>query len=251
MPTISPVRARLEDGVVILRLTTFNEQTFPELEKQLKEQVDAAGGMDKVTGFVIDLRNNTGGNSAVLSERIPRILGHPPIAGRVLVLIGPATYSSEMMNAQQLRDAGATLVGEPTGGKPNSWGELRSFRLPRSGLQVFYSTKYFRMLADDPPAVVLIARQFRDHRPIPVRLCQHRIRLCQLPTLIHQGDHRGKLGRALGIVVASGAVLVDDVLGCSRSFLDARLASGAGEGGSEGDQGTHDPWNLREKRAPG
>ena len=59
--TISPVRSRLEDGVVVLRLTTFNEQTFPELEKQLKEQVEAAGGMDKVTGFVIDLRNNPGG----------------------------------------------------------------------------------------------------------------------------------------------------------------------------------------------
>ena len=59
--TISPVRSRLEDGVVVLRLTTFNEQTFPKLEEQLQSQVEAAGGMDKVTGFVIDLRNNPGG----------------------------------------------------------------------------------------------------------------------------------------------------------------------------------------------
>ena len=59
--TVSPVEARLEDGVVILRLKTFNEQTFPELEEQLKREVEAAGGMDKVTGFVIDLRNNPGG----------------------------------------------------------------------------------------------------------------------------------------------------------------------------------------------
>ena len=59
--TISPVKSRLEDGVVVLRLATFNEQTYPELEKQLKEQVEASGGMDKVTGFVLDLRNNPGG----------------------------------------------------------------------------------------------------------------------------------------------------------------------------------------------
>jgi carboxyl-terminal processing protease len=59
--TISPVRSRLEDGVVVLRLTTFNEQTFPELEEQLEQQVEAAGGLEKVTGFVIDLRNNPGG----------------------------------------------------------------------------------------------------------------------------------------------------------------------------------------------
>ena len=45
----------------MLRLKTFNEQTYPELEEQLKKQVEEAGGMDKVTGFVIDLRNNPGG----------------------------------------------------------------------------------------------------------------------------------------------------------------------------------------------
>ena len=50
--TIAAVRSRLEDGVVVLRVTTFNEQTFPNLEEQLAEQVEAAGGMDKVTGFV-------------------------------------------------------------------------------------------------------------------------------------------------------------------------------------------------------
>ncbi len=59
--TVSPVKSRVEDGVVVLRLATFNEQTYPELEEQLKKDVEEAGGMDKVTGFVIDLRNNPGG----------------------------------------------------------------------------------------------------------------------------------------------------------------------------------------------
>ncbi len=59
--TIDAVRSRLEDGIVVLRLTTFNEQTYPNLEEQLKEKVEEAGGMDAVTGFVIDLRNNPGG----------------------------------------------------------------------------------------------------------------------------------------------------------------------------------------------
>ncbi len=59
--TIAAVRSRLEDDAVVLRVTTFNEQTFESLEAQLKEQVEAAGGIDKVAGFVIDLRNNPGG----------------------------------------------------------------------------------------------------------------------------------------------------------------------------------------------
>lgn len=104
------------------------------------------------TRLVIDLRNNSGGDSSVLSTHLPRLFEHCG-ADALRVLIGPTTYSSGMMNAHQLRTAGATLFGEPTGGKPNSWGELRSFRLPRSGLAVFYSVKYFRMLDEDPPAV--------------------------------------------------------------------------------------------------
>ena len=59
--TVSPVKSQLVDSVVVLRVSTFNEQTYPNLEKQLKEQVAAAGGMDKVTGFVLDLRNDPGG----------------------------------------------------------------------------------------------------------------------------------------------------------------------------------------------
>jgi carboxyl-terminal processing protease len=59
--TISAVRSRLEDNAVILRITTFNEQTFPNLRDQLKEQVEAAGGIENVPGFIIDLRNNPGG----------------------------------------------------------------------------------------------------------------------------------------------------------------------------------------------
>ncbi len=59
--TIAAVRSRTEDNVVVLRLTTFNEQTYPDLEEQLAAEVEKLGGMENVTGFVIDLRNNPGG----------------------------------------------------------------------------------------------------------------------------------------------------------------------------------------------
>ena len=44
-----------------------------------------------------------------------------------------------------------------------------------------------------------------------------------------------QLAGALGVVVAIGAVAVDDVLGRGRALFDARLASGRGEG--EGNEG--------------
>lgn len=37
----------------------------------------------------------------------------------------------------------AILYGEPTGGKPNGYGEVRRFTLPNSKLIINYSTKYF------------------------------------------------------------------------------------------------------------
>ena len=49
-----------------------------------------------------------------------------------------------MQNAITLsQDTNAVLVGEPTGGKPNHYGEVRRFRLPNVGLLVQYSTRYW------------------------------------------------------------------------------------------------------------
>ena len=58
---IKAVRARIERDAVVLRITTFNDQTYNNLEAGLKEQIAAAGGIDKVSGVVVDLRNNPGG----------------------------------------------------------------------------------------------------------------------------------------------------------------------------------------------
>jgi len=58
---IAAVKAKVEDSTVVLRITTFSDQTFPDLQAGIKKAVADAGGMDKVRGFVIDLRNNPGG----------------------------------------------------------------------------------------------------------------------------------------------------------------------------------------------
>src|SRR6056297_2911414 len=59
--TLTAVRSRLQGDSAVLRVTTFNDQTFSNLEEGLSEQVEAAGGMDAIEGIVLDLRNNPGG----------------------------------------------------------------------------------------------------------------------------------------------------------------------------------------------
>ncbi|WP_374290851.1 S41 family peptidase [Paenirhodobacter enshiensis] len=55
------VKGRVEGQTVVLRITTFNDQTFPNLQDAIKKGIADAGGIDKVNGFVVDLRNNPGG----------------------------------------------------------------------------------------------------------------------------------------------------------------------------------------------
>ena len=58
---LTAVRARTEQQTIVLRVTTFNDQTYKNLEEGLAEQIEAAGGIDAVNGVVVDLRNNPGG----------------------------------------------------------------------------------------------------------------------------------------------------------------------------------------------
>ena len=58
---LTAVRTRMQGETVVLRVTTFNDQTYPNLEEGLAEAIEEAGGMDAINGIVLDLRNNPGG----------------------------------------------------------------------------------------------------------------------------------------------------------------------------------------------
>ncbi len=123
-------------------------QPFSDFVKKLFDEADAG----KVKRIVIDLRHNGGGNSGIFAPFIEELNKRPEFLqkGSIYVLIGRRTFSSAVLNAIDLRKkTPAIFVGEPTGGKPNHYGEVRSFRLPQSGLPVTYSIKYFRVIDED------------------------------------------------------------------------------------------------------
>ncbi len=64
---LTAVRVRQEGDSIVLRITTFNDQTFSNLSEGLAKQIEEAGGIEKVNGVIVDLRNNPGGllNQAV------------------------------------------------------------------------------------------------------------------------------------------------------------------------------------------
>ncbi len=112
----------------------------------------------EVARVVVDLRFNGGGNSTVIDPFMDAIRARPSLIaeGKLFVLIGHQTFSSAMQNAIDFdNQTNAILIGEPTGGKPNAYGETRTFNLPNSGIEVQYSTRFFRNLADSDPEAVM------------------------------------------------------------------------------------------------
>ena len=56
---------------------------------------------------------------------------------------------------QLKNETNAIFYGEPSGGKPNHYGEVETVSLPYSKLALYYSTKYFQDLqGEDPDSLV-------------------------------------------------------------------------------------------------
>ena len=64
---LTAAKVRSEGNIIIIRVTTFNEQTTPNIKDGIKHEIDSLAGIDNVLGFILDLRNNPGG---LLSEAI-------------------------------------------------------------------------------------------------------------------------------------------------------------------------------------
>ncbi len=102
---IRAVRTRVEGDVGVVRITTFNEQTFENLEEGVAQVADELGGMENVKGFVIDLRNNPGG---LLNQAIA-VADAFLDKGEIVSTRGRSPRDSERHNAE---------AGDLAGGKP-------------------------------------------------------------------------------------------------------------------------------------
>ncbi len=127
-------------------------QGFKRLVTALMKEVAAK----KPNKFILDLRSNGGGNSEVIAPLFNQLHQNPILKkANLLCLIGRRTFSSALLNAIQMKQRfHATLVGEPTGGKPNHYGEIKQLLLKNSHLTLFYSTKLFKTVPNDPDSLV-------------------------------------------------------------------------------------------------
>jgi carboxyl-terminal processing protease len=93
---LTVVKTRIEGHSVVLRVSTFNDETYDTLKSELEKGVKDAGGIDKVAGFVHDLRNNPGG---LLNQAIS-VSDAFLDAGEIVSTRGRKVEDSERWNAE-------------------------------------------------------------------------------------------------------------------------------------------------------
>jgi hypothetical protein len=102
----------------------------------------AAAGIKKI---VIDFRDNSGGDSRVLTPFIEQLRKSTfNTSGGIYVLTGRNTFASSLTNVLEMKKSMPVItIGESTGGSVNYFGEANSFSLPYTRLTITYSTKHF------------------------------------------------------------------------------------------------------------
>jgi uncharacterized protein (TIGR03437 family) len=154
---------------------------FSTFSAGLLQTVDS----NPVDTFVFDFRGNPGGDSSLinvlgngLAQRYPTLLANPRL--RIYDVIDKGTFSSGMDDAMAIKQPLPSeitaffpnvdftqlvrAIGEPTGGKPAEYGEVKPFTLPGSGLPGQYSTTYF----PNPPYIPDLP-SFMPDIPVSIR----------------------------------------------------------------------------------
>ncbi|HUR82046.1 MAG TPA: hypothetical protein VM733_14875 [Thermoanaerobaculia bacterium] len=97
--------------------------------------------------IVLDLRYNFGGDNTLNQPLLHALIANERLRGpgRVRVLIGRGTFSAAMMLALDLeKHVHPIFIGEPTGGRPVSYGDSRKTVLPNSGITIRISTLFWQ-----------------------------------------------------------------------------------------------------------
>lgn len=133
----------LDSSTLYIQYNSCREDENLPMETFAKQVEDALNekGYDRV---ILDLRYNGGGSDGVLIP-LMNTLEEKYRKGEIQLytLIGSNTFSSALINSVMLKDIGSIMVGTPTGGSVDHFGEVDVFELPNSKIKVQYSNKFF------------------------------------------------------------------------------------------------------------
>jgi len=141
-PLATPWAVRHDRPAHNAQVRDGRDETVADFVQRVFEFADA----NRVNRFVLDIRLNGGGNKRLNPPIIEGLVARPWLdqPGKLFVTIGRGTFSAAVHLATELEArTKAIFVGEPTGGRPNHYGDSESVRLSNSGLVVTPATIYW------------------------------------------------------------------------------------------------------------
>ena len=152
-----------------------DDESLPDFSQRLLAFVDTAA----VDRLVLDLRLNRGGDGTHNRPLLLALIKARKLDGRgkLFTIIGRSTFSAAQFLVNELEHyTDAVFVGEPSGGKVNSYGDSRKIMLPNSGITVRVSTLWWQ---EDPRdtrqwkapdiAAELTSQDYRENRDPALR----------------------------------------------------------------------------------
>ncbi|MDD4382310.1 MAG: hypothetical protein PHE21_03135 [Candidatus Dojkabacteria bacterium] len=135
-------RLRIINNTLLFQYNNCTNEghTIEELKSFKRDLLEIAKRVEKI---VVDLRQNSGGNTHVMEDLFLKL----PEDKKFYVAIGRKTFSSAMHHLLYLREKkSAVLIGENAGQKPNRFGDCKEIVLPNSKTEISCSYKYFELL---------------------------------------------------------------------------------------------------------
>lgn len=125
--------AELYGSVLYAQVNAMNDgrgETLAAFARALRQRIAGSRGL------VLDLRLNNGGEAGKADELLRTLIAADTQGTRIAVLTSRMTFSAAQTFAARIDQwTGAVFVGEPTGSKPNHYGNERRFELPNSGVK--------------------------------------------------------------------------------------------------------------------
>jgi C-terminal processing protease CtpA/Prc len=79
------------------------------------------------------------------------------VGRKTVVLLGRSTFSAAANFVTEVDlETRARLLGEPSGGSPNLWGDAQTVELPRAGLTVRVATLHWEFAAHDDKHLAVV-----------------------------------------------------------------------------------------------
>ncbi|HEY2727414.1 MAG TPA: hypothetical protein VGI61_09600 [Parafilimonas sp.] len=140
-------------------------------------KLDSALKIQKPGLFIIDVRNNNGGNLDLLPPimNVIKSFEQQNAASKIIVITGRNTFSAaQVFIALINRDTHALFAGEPSSSSPNFVGEGNYITLPYSGAMGSISNKYHEQIPGDKrlwiepdlPVTLSSVQYFKNEDPV-------------------------------------------------------------------------------------